>query len=126
MADDATLITQVSQAIETYCGQKFSTTVITEKVDGGGSALVLKYRNISSVTSITDLYSSSVLSSTEYDIDTDSGLIYLDHASDTASTLLRNPFWGDGRRRYSVVYTTGYASAPADVQLATAMLCLRS
>lgn len=107
MADDATLITQVSQAIETYCGQKFSTTVITEKVDGGGSALVLKYRNISSVTSITDLYSSSVLSSTEYDIDTDSGLIYLDHASDTASTLLRNPFWGDGRRRYSVVYTTG-------------------
>lgn len=115
----STLVSWVNSFVEDYCNQKFTTTVVTEDVDGGSDNLVLKYNNIASVTSVTDRADSEVISSTSYDVDTEAGIIrYKDWA--TSNIDLLGGMFEKGKKRYRVVYTTGYSDQPNSVKLAAA------
>jgi hypothetical protein len=105
-----TLSNQILKFVENYCNTKFSTTSVTEIVEGGGEALVLKHAKIGTLTSVTDRFEDSVVDSSYYELDSERGMIFVS----VNQSVTR---WGRGVRRYSVVYTTGFAAVPADVQL---------
>lgn len=114
------LIDYASNAIENYCNTYFSSTAITDRLDGGGRYLITKVAPIISVTSITDAYDSTVVSSADYLNYLAAGLIYID--VDTTNYALQNLTWAEGMRRWIVVYNAGYASVPNAVKLACILL----
>jgi hypothetical protein len=111
-----TLAAQCLAEVQRYCNTYFSATTLTEDIDGGHVDLITKFRPIISVTSITDVYDSSTVDSDDYVVENNSGLIRLSIHSSIWTYICKG--WPRGRKRFRVVYQTGYSSVPADVQLA--------
>lgn len=111
------LIDYTTQSIESYCRRTWTQGSVTEYFDGGGRDFAVSTPPIDSITTITDTEDSSVVDSDDYDYNPVAGLIYL---SDTAPTiaLYGNSHWGEGRRRWEVVYVGGTDGAPSDVKQA--------
>lgn len=114
------LIDYASNAIENYCNTYFSSTAVTDRLDGGNKYLITKYAPIISVTSITDMWDSTVVASGDYVAYLPAGLIHVD--VDTTNFMLQQLEWAEGLRRWQVVYNAGYASVPNAVKLACLML----
>lgn len=114
----AELIDLVSEFIEDYCNTYFSSTAVTEKLDGGKTYLVTTRAPIISITSITDRADSTVLAATDYDAYYESGLIFL-----TSDFLLFTPeastAWAKGRKRFTTVYQAGYTAVPEIIKWVT-------
>lgn len=69
------LIPLVCDAIEAWCGRKFSRATETERHAGGGSTIALSRYPVASVTSVTYLPSSTALTASDYSIEADTGLL---------------------------------------------------
>lgn len=111
------LIDYVTAGIESYTGRYFTATSVTEYIDGGGDALVVSRPPIISVTSISDHHDTdALLASTNYETELSAGMIVGSPSAD--STMISVNPWASGRRRWKVVYSSGYASIPANVKLA--------
>jgi len=83
-----------------------------ERVDGGGDCLILNHLPVTAITKITDTEDESELDADTYEVDANSGLVYLvDHYD-----------WSKGNRRFKVEYTFGYAAPPDDVKTAAYLL----
>ena len=103
------LADQVQLAIERYLSTAFSLTTVTEVHDGGFQDLIVKKTPISSITSVTNTNSSSVVVSTTYAFYPEEGRIFLDSGEKWDSSQ---------KRKWSVEYVYGVGSIPDDIQLA--------
>jgi hypothetical protein len=123
MATDAQLNTYCSALILKYLNTYFTSTAITDYIDGGDHYLVTSVAPIISITSITDTANNdTVVTASTYDFYAKEGLIYLDSGLDTFTNDVSNFNWGVGKRRYKVIYQAGYTAVPDDVVLATNLL----
>lgn len=135
----AQTVPQVSEAVRAWCPLlRFDPAVeATERYDGGAENLVLRRIPVTAIAEVKDLDDDSVLDGlTDYDFVPESGLLYL-RTGTQASVIAgesgvpqSSPYrWGPGRRRWSVKYSAGQATVPADVALCTlevvAMLAAR-
>jgi len=110
--DDAllqNLIDAVSAWIETWCGRKFKSQVITgEKHSGdGGEYLWLKNYPVTELTKV-EVDGTDVTSDIEYDPDT--------------GELYYSAGFTEGYRNVSVDYTAGYANIPTDLEYACVLI----
>lgn|SRR5574339_74072 len=102
-----------------YIGYDLNDTVYTEDYDGDGTnELLLKKWPIISITSIKDdtdrtFGSDTVIDSTDYLFDADTGLVTLFQGQGVFTS---------GRGNIRVVYTAGYTSIPYDAQRGLIML----
>lgn len=78
-----------------------------EKHNGGSSVIVLRSPRAVSLTSIA-YADGSTYSSSDYDLDTDTGVLYLAYGG----TYSRYP---GGQRNVTVAYQAGWSSLPADL-----------
>lgn len=108
---EASLITQVSAAVEKYCGRNFTQKSESATLDGGLDYLILPTAPVISITSVTDTDSGSILDPSDYDYYPSSGVLYLKDSSK----------WGLGRQRWEIAYEAGHIDTPEDVKLAVAM-----
>lgn len=105
---------QIKAAVEKYCNIKLSSTATTEYFDGGYEDLIVKTGPIISITSVTDMKGTQVtsdddiLTATAYNFYPERGMIY----------KYSGDIWGEGRRRWKVVYQAGLSSIPDDLQMA--------
>lgn len=109
------LIDLVSEEVEDYCRTHFSATAVTETLDGGTEYLTMDRLPLISITSITDNTDSTVVTATNYDFYPERGQIYL--KQDITVFPDFSGFWGPGRRRYTVVTSTGYTAVPEAIKL---------
>lgn len=100
--------------LQRMLGVKFASASRTETVDGGGRALRPTMRPVTAITSVTDEVSGLVETSTNYELVSDDDCIYRTDRSR----------WSSGRRRYTVVYTGGFATADIPGCASTAVLQL--
>lgn len=119
----ATLITEISAAIETHTGRIFTVdgTDRDEYLDGGVKQLIVSKPPIASITGIFDTYNDDEeVDADNYDFDPEAGLVYISqNATTDLSDLQTLGTWGVGRRRWLVTYKGGnYTAIPADVVLA--------
>jgi hypothetical protein len=122
MATDAQLNNYASALILTYLDTYFTSTTVTDYIDGGGEYLFTSKAPIISITSITDTSTSTVLSADTYDFYPGEGMIYRDDGVSLFSVASSNRNWGVGKRRFLVVYEAGHTSIPDEIALATALL----
>jgi hypothetical protein len=108
------LIDLTSEFIEDYCNTHFSSTAVTQKIDGGGEYLIVDRAPIISITSITDNEDSTTVDSGDYDFYAVSGLIYRDN--DAILFPDNELTWAKGRQRFTVVCQAGYASVPEAIK----------
>ena len=108
------LIDLASEFIENYCNTHFSSTAVTDKLDGGCIDLITTKAPIISITSITDNEDSTTVSSSDYDFYAKSGRIYREN--DSLIFPNNQPTWYQGRQRFTVVYQAGYAAVPEAVK----------
>lgn len=108
------LIDITSEFIEDYCGTHFSSTAVTDKIDGGVEFLLTTKAPIVSITSITDNEDSTTVATTDYDFYAESGRIYRE--SDAVLFPSNKPTWYLGRQRFTVVYQAGYSAVPEAVK----------
>lgn len=108
------LIDLASEFIENYCNTHFSSTAVTDKLDGGCIDLITTKAPIISITSITDNEDSTTVSSDDYDFYAKSGRIYREN--DSLIFPNNQPTWYVGRQRFTVVYQAGYAAVPEAVK----------
>lgn len=109
----AQLLPQITAAIEKHCRRAFTKAARTEDLDGAAEDLILTYRPIASVTTVTDLADGTVLTEADdFGLDADGGLLFL-HDGDGLPSCRK---WGRGRARYRVAYLGGHDGAPADVK----------
>jgi len=113
------LIDLVSEFIEDYCNTHFSSTSVTDKIDGGLEFLFTTKAPIISVTSITDLEDSTAVSTTDYDTYLAEGMIY---RKNSVLTFPNQTSWAAGKQRFSVVYASGYAAVPEVIKWVTYQL----
>lgn len=108
-----TILTQASDAIEAYCWRTFASADYVEQYNGKGQkTLCLQHYPIVSITDIREdaartFNSTSVIPSTDYAFDANSGIVYFDG-------------WrlGRGVKNVKVTYTAGYSATPTPVALA--------
>lgn len=123
MATDADLITYASALVEKYLDTYFTSTAVTERIDGGSEFLILSKAPIVSITSIVDKDDSdATVSATLYGFYPNEGIVYAENAIDASFNVNPGGKWGPGRRRFEVTYQAGHASTPSDVTLAVLML----
>jgi hypothetical protein len=108
------LIDIVSEFIEDYCGTFFTTTSVTEKVDGGCEYLIMERAPISSIVSITDNEDSTTVTSSGYDFYSDAALVYKELDVLLWPNITEN--WGVGKQRYTVVYVAGHSAVPETIK----------
>ena len=116
-----TLITSVSQLVKTYCGNSIvdhfsSNKTETFNITWGSNLAQLTESPVNSVVSVEERENFSAsyttVPSTEY---------YLDAATDSVyrvTTAGQSKNWPTGPASVRIVYKAGYASCPADLQLA--------
>ena len=116
-----TLITSVSQLVKTYCGNSIvdhfsSNKTETFNITWGSNLAQLTESPVNSVVSVEERENFSAsyttVPSTEY---------YLDGATDSVyrvTTAGQSKNWPTGPASVRIVYKAGYASCPADLQLA--------
>lgn len=103
---------QVSEAVEDYCGRKFEAAAFTEYHDGSGTRqLMLRQYPINTITTVTRTKVDAadtqvVIASTEYNINTESGILNMHQINHVDSSV-----WIKGERNYKVVYNAGYTEA---------------
>lgn len=129
------VVVPAAQAVaERYCNRVFDIGTFTELHDGDGSdTLILKNAPIVSITSIKLVDSAgtvlSTYASTDYVLtlvtaivklyDSRYGRLVHDSFGILQNTNWGNqPYWPRGTQNIQVVYSGGYTSAPADLQLA--------
>lgn len=121
------LITQVSAAIETFCGRRFERRTVTDIFYPASRTLYLTAWPVASVTSITD--SGNLLTTDDYVIDTDEGII----TPPVYGVGYGSP-WGYRRwwDQVTVIYAGGYnlpgsvgADLPGDIERACLDLASR-
>ena len=104
------LLEPITSVIETYTRRAFSQASRTEYLTSQGEqSLPLHWTPVSAITSVTDRVTSTAIDSSEYALEDDVGI------------LRRLPIgwrWSEGLRRYTVVYTGGPSTAPADIKAA--------
>ena|SRR3990167_6563110 len=116
------LINRASDIIENYCDRSFKSATYTNEVyDGTGSkVLTLKQYPVSTFTQLdernTDLNENSwtTIGSSNYQVDTDAGIIYLVDGSE----------FRDAIRVYRATYTAGYSTIPDDLEHASITLAV--
>lgn len=108
-----TLLTRVSAAIRRHVrGRTFESANYTEYYNGGSDKIALRYLPVTAITSVhedsarTTWDASTLIASTDYTFDANSGLLLFDY------TVPR------GNRNVRVVYTAGDAAVPDEVALA--------
>lgn len=107
-ATDDSVLQDKLDAAEAYVSQAsggsggLAATAVTERIDGLGTALVLRRTPVISVTSVTGAGNNALLV-TDLDVDTERGLIAY---SPLGNVVFPLPW-------YTVVYQTGYAMAAA-------------
>lgn len=116
-----TLITSVSQLVKTYCGNSIvdhfsSNKTETFNITWGSNLAQLTESPVNSVVSVEERENFSAsyttVPSTEY---------YLDAATDSVyrvTTAGQSKNWPTGPASVRIVYKAGYATCPADLQLA--------
>ena len=116
-----TLITSVSQLVKTYCGNSIvdhfsSNKTETFNITWGSNLAQLTESPVNSIVSVEERENFSAsyttVPSTEY---------YLDGATDSVyrvTTAGQSKNWPTGPASVRIVYKAGYASCPADLQLA--------
>jgi len=116
-----TLITSVSQLVKTYCGNSIvdhfsSNKTETFNITWGSNLAQLTESPVNSVVSVEERENFSAsyttVPNTEY---------YLDAATDSVyrvTTAGQSKNWPTGPASVRIVYKAGYASCPADLQLA--------
>ena len=116
-----TLITSVSQLVKTYCGNSIvdhfsSNKTETFNITWGSNLAQLTESPVNSVVSVEERENFSAsyttVPSTEY---------YLDGATDSVyrvTTAGQSKNWPTGPASVRIVYKAGYATCPADLQLA--------
>jgi len=115
------LIDPISALIEREAGRSFTkSTTFTERHMGGEPTIALREYPVTSITSVTDKASGEVLTSTEYEVDTTTGLLRrLSLGSRWASSHSVDVFYVGKNSpvgRWQVIYVAG--STPEDVKLA--------
>ena len=129
-SDDDTVLGQLvdraTKAIESYCKRTFSSASYTEYHDGkGASALILKHRPVTAVTSVHDdadrvFGADSLIASTDYIVREAEGIIeWLTSSSTFPSTAA---YFYDYQLNVKVIYTAGYSTIPDDLEQACIML----
>lgn len=116
-----TLITSVSQLVKTYCGNSIvdhfsSNKTETFNITWGSNLAQLTESPVNSIVSVEERENFSAsyttVPSTEY---------YLDGATDSVyrvTTAGQSKNWPTGPASVRIVYKAGYATCPADLQLA--------
>lgn len=116
-----TLITSVSQLVKTYCGNSIvdhfsSNKTETFNITWGSNLAQLTESPVNSIVSVEERENFSAsyttVPSTEY---------YLDAATDSVyrvTTAGQSKNWPTGPASVRIVYKAGYATCPADLQLA--------
>lgn len=94
---------------ESIVGEKHSAEARTE-------AIVLESYPID-VNSLAVTLSTTLLDATEYDADSDTGLLYYTPGDGDPTS------WPAGRRHISIDYDAGFATVPADIQNAATVQC---
>jgi len=137
-----TILDWVSSDIRDYCSRSesngFESATRTEYYSGPDDAIIqLRERPVTSITSVTQTYAgggTTVLDSSSYRVDADSGLLSrIDvqrgrFASYSASYLGQggdfkpSPRFEEGFNNFTVVYVAGYATIPGALQKATCLL----
>lgn len=111
------LIAGASSMVETYLGWDVASGSVTERLDTlGGSLLLLSTLRLNSVTSVTDA-SGNMASGYSW---SDKGMLHTqDHVIEWWNTHRERVYtgWNSGFGAYTVVYDSGYATIPADIQL---------
>lgn len=113
-------INQATEMIEGYCGRRFAETTYTdEKYDGTlTDSLVLKNRPIKSDGSLVLKGRNGATSDSSYDT-IDSSFYFIDYDAGILDAI--SSFYV-GYDRWSVTYTAGYSTIPADLKEACATL----
>lgn len=116
-------IDDVSSRVERYCGRKFESATLTEKLQGKGSLYLLPSRwPVTAITSATidgDAVTLADLSIVDYEGDQARAIYYgngwprpMVVATDLTSDLLRSE-----ERNITLAYTGGHTVIPAEVKL---------
>lgn len=112
-------ITRASAAIEKYCFRVFTSAAYTEDFDGGRNKILLTQYPVTAVSEVLDLSVTPAdrvaEDATTYTWDEKRGYLL---RADPITGMPNGDTWGDGPKRWRVTWTGGYASVPADVQLA--------
>lgn len=123
------LLDPVSDAVETYANRRFTSTGLTERLPGGGRALILSRIPVDTAQTITitDLVTGQAAAASDYDLDAAEGMAWrMPYGSIWAGGVTGSPFL-EGMRyrsaassapRWRVAYTGGPATVPGDVKLA--------
>lgn len=125
-ADDDTQITAllepVSTMIERVAGRAFSSASVTERHLGGEATIALRRYPVASITTVTDKALGEVLSSDQYEIDVETGLLRrLALGSQWARASTAQIFYlreSVPVLRWEIEYVGGPATPPEDVKLA--------
>ncbi len=108
-SEDAQILAYIeaaSTAISKLCNREFSSGTVTEVLKGSGTNEIFVNRpTVTAVTSVVDEYGNAVTSL----------------SFDSVSIKRTDGIYFSYNRPYTVTYTGGYTSVPADVQLATKM-----
>lgn len=139
----ATILGWVSADVRRYCGRNltngFESATRTETYSGPDEATIqLREWPITSITSVTQLYAggdTTVLDSSTYRVDADSGLLSridvrrgrfaswaINQSNGYAGDWKADPRFEEGFFNYSVVYVGGYSTIPGDLHMAVCRL----
>ena len=114
------LINPVSALIEREAGRKFECATFTERHMGGEPTIALRQYPVQSITSVTDKATGEVLATTDYEIETTTGLLRrLSLGSRWVGSHSADVFYvGNNTKvgRWQVIYEAG--TVPDDVKLA--------
>ena len=111
----STVIAAVSLTIERYIGRTITEGTYSDEYlngDGMSDQLVLKNWPVTSAVTFVLKEDGSTVASTNYTVDDSSGIIY------TLPDYYGSSAWTRGRRNFTVTYSAGYATVPADIKQA--------
>jgi len=116
------LLEPLSALIEREAGRRFTSETVTERHPGGEATISLREFPVASITSVTDKVTGEVLSSDQYEVEMDTGLLRrLALGSRWATAGIDQAVYlGKIAKalRWEITYLGGPATVPEDVKLA--------
>ena len=116
------LLEPLSALIEREAGRRFTSETVTERHPGGEATISLREFPVASITSVTDKVTGEVLSSDQFELEVETGLLRrLALGSRWATAGIDQAVYlreSTDAMRWEVVYLGGPATVPEDVKLA--------
>lgn len=105
------LIDQMSEVFEGYCGRQFLSRSFTEYLNGTGTYYL--FPKHTPITSVSGIYDNSSWEWTETDLISGTNYRIQDD-----NCIVCNTTWNQYNQNIKIVYTAGYSTIPIDVKLA--------